>query len=60
MPFQRGDVLRVLSESPDLDGVSAGWCLCVDRDGRKGLAPANRLQVMHRFDNGVSHQSCPQ
>lgn len=38
----------------EIEGISDGWWLCVDRNGRKGLAPANRLQVMHRFDKGVS------
>ncbi|KAL6730114.1 hypothetical protein Aduo_001110 [Ancylostoma duodenale] len=52
LPFEKGDVLRVLSERPEIEGISDGWWLCVDRNGRKGLAPANRLQVMHRFDKG--------
>ncbi|PIO73789.1 variant SH3 domain protein [Teladorsagia circumcincta] len=59
LPFQRGDVLRVLSERPEIEGISEGWWLCVDKDGRKGLAPANRLQVMHRFDKGFFQVANP-
>ncbi|CAD6196003.1 unnamed protein product [Caenorhabditis auriculariae] len=49
LAFERGDVLRVLSKNPGIDGISEGWWLCVDRKGRKGVVPANRLQVMQRF-----------
>ncbi|KAK6728865.1 hypothetical protein RB195_006122 [Necator americanus] len=59
LPFEKGDVLRVLSERPEIEGISDGWWLCVDRNGRKGLAPANRLQVMHRFDKGFFQVANP-
>lgn len=34
--------------------LSTGWWLCENSDGKRGIVPANRIQVMRRFDDGVS------
>lgn len=57
LAFRRGDLLRVLDERPG-DGVADGWWLCADQRGRRGIVPANRLRMMHRFglrENRVSY-----
>ncbi|KAL1007853.1 hypothetical protein UPYG_G00092480 [Umbra pygmaea] len=43
LAFSRGDVITVLQQ--DVDG-SCGWWMC-SLYGRKGLAPANRLQLLN-------------
>uniref|UniRef100_A0A914WW92 SH3 domain-containing protein n=1 Tax=Plectus sambesii TaxID=2011161 RepID=A0A914WW92_9BILA len=48
LAFRRGDLLRVLDDRPG-DGVADGWWLCADQRGRRGIVPANRLRMMHRF-----------
>ena len=57
LPFKRGDVLNVLDQH---FGGLDGWWLC-SIHGREGIAPGNRLKLVHdKGDDCDSVQSSQQ
>jgi len=45
LAFKKGDLLHVIDTNP-AQGSAEGWWVCLDVQGRRGIAPANRLQVL--------------
>ncbi|KHJ47547.1 SH3 domain protein [Trichuris suis] len=45
LPFKKGDLLYVLNINRT-GCVAEGWCVCVSRDGKQGIAPTNRLKML--------------
>lgn len=39
-----------------IGGINAGWWRCINKNGRRGIVPANRLRMLHRFDRDNSPQ----
>ncbi|GMT01926.1 hypothetical protein PENTCL1PPCAC_24100, partial [Pristionchus entomophagus] len=60
LAFARGAVLRVIHD-PEGPELSPGWWYCVEeRTGAKGIAPANRLElIMAHFDQGFFNVANP-
>ncbi|KAM3722122.1 Enhancer of filamentation [Dirofilaria immitis] len=59
LAFERGEILRVLNERPCANsgvGINTGWWCCINKNGRRGIVPANRLRMLHRFDQNTSPQ----
>ncbi|VBB31775.1 unnamed protein product [Acanthocheilonema viteae] len=36
--------------------INTGWWCCINKNGRRGIVPANRLRMLHRFDQNTSPQ----
>uniref|UniRef100_A0A8R1XPX2 SH3 domain-containing protein n=1 Tax=Onchocerca volvulus TaxID=6282 RepID=A0A8R1XPX2_ONCVO len=53
LAFERGEILRVLNERPCTNSglaINTGWWCCINKNGKRGIVPANRLRMLHRFD----------
>lgn len=51
LAFRRGEILRIYDQNP-AGGLADGWWICADQRGKRGIAPANRLKMLHNFGSG--------
>uniref|UniRef100_A0A0R3RK22 SH3 domain-containing protein n=1 Tax=Elaeophora elaphi TaxID=1147741 RepID=A0A0R3RK22_9BILA len=49
------NLLFILSTNSGV-GINTGWWCCINKNGRRGIVPANRLRMLHRFDQNTSPQ----